>query len=122
MRPTATKLTAAVTALVLVAGFTVTPVAVPGDVVEDGALANGEVTLEDAYRFFPVVYGMGTASITGTNLRAVVEEALTAVLTTVVPLQNGGWVEGFSGVTFEVNARAADGARIQTARLPGKPR
>jgi 2',3'-cyclic-nucleotide 2'-phosphodiesterase (5'-nucleotidase family) len=95
------------------------PIAVAGDIVEDGALANGQVTLEDAYRFFPVVYGMGTASITGTNLRAVVEEALTAVLTTAVPLQNGGWVEGFSGVSFDVDARAADGARVQAARLPG---
>lgn len=95
------------------------PIAVAGDLVEDGALANGQVTLEDAYRFFPVVYGMGTATITGTNLRAVVEDSLTAALTTTVPLQRGGWVEGFSGLTIDVDARAADGARIQAARLSG---
>jgi 2',3'-cyclic-nucleotide 2'-phosphodiesterase (5'-nucleotidase family) len=110
----------AVTQLGMAPGFRYdSPIAVAGDLVEDGALANGQVTLEDAYRFFPVVYGMGTATITGTNLRAVVEEALTAVLTTSVPLQNGGWVEGFSGVTLTIDARAADGARVQSALLPG---
>lgn len=93
------------------------PIPVAGDVVEDGAVADGEVTLEDAYRFFPVVYGMGTANVVGADLKAVAERALTAVLSTQVPLQSGGWVEGFSGVTFDIDARAADGARVKAARL-----
>lgn len=95
------------------------PIAVAGDTVEDGAVADGRVTLEDAYRFFPVVYGMGTSTTTGAHLRRVAEDALGAVLTTRVPLQNGGWVEGFAGVTFDVDARAADGQRVTGARVAG---
>ena len=66
--------------------------------IEGTIVADGSVTLEDAYRFFPVVYKMGTATITGGALGEVLEDAMEDVFSTSIPLQGGGWLEGFAGM------------------------
>lgn len=93
------------------------PIATDESLVEGDIVADGSVTLEDAYRFFPVVYAMGVADTTGEHLRDVLERALDAVFSTTIPLQNGGWVEGFAGFSATVDLTATSGARVQSIEL-----
>jgi 2',3'-cyclic-nucleotide 2'-phosphodiesterase (5'-nucleotidase family) len=87
------------------------------DQVEDNTLTNGDITLEDVYRFFPVVYTLSTAEVSGRRLQQIVEHSLTSVYSHDAFAQGGGWVEGFAGLGLTVNLAGADGARIERAWL-----
>lgn len=91
--------------------------------VEDNTVVAGNITLEDAYRFFPVPYTLSTAEISGGQLREVMEEALTNVFSPDVFKQSGGWLEGFAGLDTTLNLANPDGRRITALRLSksGKP-
>ena len=89
----------------------------PGELLEDNTVANGDITLEDVYRFFPVVYTLSTATVTGQRLLEIVESGLTSVYAHDPFSQGGGWVEGFSGLGLGVNVTGTDGNRVQTAKL-----
>ena len=93
------------------------PNATASSQIEGTVTADGNVTVEDVFRFFPVVYGMGTATVTGSNLTIVLEDALDDVFTTDMPHQSGGWVEGFAGMKVGVNLMASKGSRVQTMTL-----
>jgi 2',3'-cyclic-nucleotide 2'-phosphodiesterase (5'-nucleotidase family) len=110
--------TTAGTTLGMAPGFRYdSPNAVSGTAIEGSVTADGTLTVEDAFRFFPTIYAMGTASITGTSLQSLMEDALDDVYTTDIPYQNGGWVEGFSGLAVGVNLAASKGARVQSMML-----
>jgi 2',3'-cyclic-nucleotide 2'-phosphodiesterase (5'-nucleotidase family) len=94
------------------------PIATAESLVEDNVVVNGEVTLEDTYRFFPVVYGMGKATTTGAHLKSVLEATLTEVFSTNIPLQNGGWVNGFAGFRAQIDLSQPDGHRVVTLTRP----
>jgi len=79
---------------------------------EDKTVHLGEITLEDAYRYFPVSYGMSTAQITGKNLKVIIENLLTEVYSSDVFEQVGGWVSGFSGLKVELDLARPDGQRV----------
>ncbi|RKZ57666.1 MAG: hypothetical protein DRQ44_15515 [Gammaproteobacteria bacterium] len=80
--------------------------------LEDKTVVTGEITLEDAYRYFPVSYGMSTAQITGENLKVIIENLLTEVYSADVFEQAGGWVSGFSGLRVELDLARPDGQRV----------
>ena len=94
------------------------PIATAESLIEGDIVADGSVTLEDAYRFFPVVYGMGEAQATGGQMKQVVEHGLASVFSTTIPLQGGGWVEAFAGMRAKVDLAASDGARVLELTLP----
>ena len=94
------------------------PIATSNAEVEGAIVADGTVTLEDAYRFFPVVYKMGTADVTGAQFHDVLEGALDDVFSTNAPLQSGGWVEGFAGMHVTVNLAAPKGQRVLAMTQP----
>ena len=85
--------------------------------VEDNTVAAGDITLEDAYRYFPVPYTISTAEISGERLRDVMEEALTNVFSPDVFKQSGGWLEGFSGLDAVFKLDNADGSRVTSLTL-----
>lgn len=91
--------------------------------VEDNTVAAGNITLEDAYRFFPVPYTLSTAEISGKGWRNVMESAMTNVFSTDVFKQSGGWLEGFAGVDSVVKLDNPDGQRVVGLKLSktGKP-
>lgn len=89
----------------------------PGEYLEDNTVANGDITLEDVYRFFPVVYTLSTANVTGQRLLEIAETALTSVYSRDPFSQGGGWVEGLSGLGLDVNVAGDDGSRVQSAVL-----
>ncbi len=94
-------------------------VAAPGTVLEDGAVTDGSVTIEDVYRFFPVPYLLATGEATAGRLRQIVEEALTHVFSPTAFLQGGGWFDGLSGLDLTVDLAAPDGARVSHLGLAG---
>ncbi|MCK7471151.1 MAG: metallophosphoesterase [Desulfomicrobium escambiense] len=55
-----------------------------GSLLEDNTVATGAVTVEDAYRFFPVSYSLATAEVGGARLRQIVEDSLVHTYSTEV--------------------------------------
>jgi hypothetical protein len=72
--------TAGGTTIAMTPGFRFDSV-VPGASVplEANEIATGAITLEDAYRFFPVPYWIATGQVRGARLRSIIEEGLTRV-------------------------------------------
>ncbi len=106
------------TRLALTPGFRfVSAVTFPGGRVEDNTVANGALTLEDIYRFFPVPYTISTAEVKGQRLREIMEQVLTNVFSPDVFKQKGGWFDGFSGLNATLDLSRPDGSRILTLRL-----
>lgn len=89
----------------------------PGTPLEGGRVASGAVTLEDVYRFFPAPYTLGVARVSGKRLRQILEGLLTTVFSPRAFAQAGGWVDGFSGVSVELDLAGPDGRRIRRVRL-----
>jgi sulfur-oxidizing protein SoxB len=111
--------TRAGTQLGMAPGFRMdSPIATSESLIEGDIVADGSVTVEDAYRFFPVVYDMGLAQTTGAQMKKVVEKTLTTVFSTTIPLQQGGWMEGFAGMHAQVNLAATNGSRVLAVTLP----
>ncbi|MBI3545938.1 MAG: 5'-nucleotidase C-terminal domain-containing protein [Gammaproteobacteria bacterium] len=88
-----------------------------GELFEDDTVANGAITLEDVYRFFPVVYSLATAEVSGERLLHIAEQSLTQVYSKNAFKQSGGWFEGFSGLGLKINIAGNDNARIKDAWL-----
>lgn len=83
-----------------------------GDPLPDAGVASGEVVLEDVYRYFPAPYTMGVARVSGKRLKEILEGLLTTVFSPTAFSQAGGWVDGFSGLSVEVDLAAPDAHRI----------
>jgi sulfur-oxidizing protein SoxB len=98
-------------------------VAGPDELLEDNTVADGAITIEDVYRFFPVVYTLATGEVTGAQLKSILEQGLTSVYSKEAFNQAGGWFEGFGGLGLDVNVAGDDGARVARAWLTdtGKP-
>lgn len=88
---------------------------IPG--YEDGHAARGAITVEDAFRFFPVPYTLAQGKVSGERIRAILEDALTAVYSEDAFHQHGGWVDGVSGLNVALDLGKADGARISSVSL-----
>ena len=69
-----------------------------GFLMENGAIATGAITIEDAYRFFPMYYGAATAQTTGADLKRRVEESLKRTYSSDAFNQGPGWATGFAGI------------------------
>lgn len=94
---------------------------VVGASYEDSAVAGGDVTLEDLYRFFPAPYALASGEISGQALTSMLEEQLTAVFSTDAFKQSGGWLEGYAGLKVTLNLHGPDGQRVREAHLTGVP-
>lgn len=86
---------------------------------EDATVANGDVTLEDLYRFFPAPYTLASGTIQGGALQGLFEQQLTTIFSKDAFKQGGGWLEGYSGLDAVLNLAAPDGARVGGAFLTG---
>lgn len=79
-----------------------------GYLMENGAIASGDFTLEDAYRFFPMYYGIVTAQTTGAALKRGIEYSLTHVYSSDPFNHSLGWHTAFGGVKQTVNLANGD--------------
>lgn len=89
----------------------------PGTPLEDNTVASGKIDLEDVYRFFPVPYSVSTGQVTGQRLKEILEAALTSVYSPTIFQQGGGWTDGFSGLTVNLNLNQPDGQKVSEMRL-----
>lgn len=92
------------------------PVAGHGEHYEDGAVASGDITIEDAYRFFPMAYSIATASTNGAHLRGLIEGVMTRTFSPDDFNKRGGWNYGYSGLDIDVDLAAPDNQRIRSMR------
>ena len=106
------------TDLALTPGFRFDAVIAPGATYEDGHVAQGDVTLEDVYRYFPVPYSMATGTVSGARLQEVVEGNLAGVFSSDAFSQHGGWADGWAGVNLKINLAANDNMRVQAMTRP----
>ena len=88
---------------------------VPG--YEDAHAAKGDITIEDAFRYFPVPYTLGQAKVNGKRLESILEDALSSVYSPDAFAQHGGWVDGISGLHVDLDLSAPDGKRVKSIRL-----
>ena len=89
---------------------------------EANIVLNGEITIENIYRFLPSTNYVATAAISGVNLKRFVENELTSAFSTDAFNQDGGWMPGFSGLNIHVDISQADGSRlIYIADVNGTP-
>lgn len=105
------------TELALTPGFRMgTTVPEAGFLMENGAVADGNITLEDAYRFFPMYYGLVTATTTGAHMKNVVEGVLQKVYSSDAFNTMGAWTYGFAGLDITADLAAGDGRRLKELR------
>ena len=88
------------------------PVANSGFLFEDNTIADGNITVEDIYRFYPVFYTLATANTTGSNLKLILEKLLKSTYSQTAFNQGGGWVDGFSGIDATVNLNNPDDSKV----------
>jgi 2',3'-cyclic-nucleotide 2'-phosphodiesterase (5'-nucleotidase family) len=101
-------------------GFRFDAVITPSERELNGEMTSaGDVTLEDVYRFFPVEYSIATATTTGRNMRDIIETNITNVLSDRAFQQDGGWVDGYSGLAFTADFSRPDGERVVDLRRTG---
>jgi 2',3'-cyclic-nucleotide 2'-phosphodiesterase (5'-nucleotidase family) len=81
--------------------------------------ANGEITLEQIYRYLPIAPSIATGKIRGKTLRGILEVELTRIFSADPFQHSGGWFGGFSGLDIEVDLTRRDGERIQRMHLMG---
>lgn len=93
------------------------PTPAAGTVYEDSHVATGDITVEDAYRFFPVPFTYATGTTSGGNLRSIVETNLTEVFSRDSFKQAGGWSDAWSGLSLGVDLAAVDGSRVKSIAL-----
>jgi 2',3'-cyclic-nucleotide 2'-phosphodiesterase (5'-nucleotidase family) len=79
---------------------------------EDATYAKGEVTMEDAFRFFPMLYSISTGQTNGKHIRAIIENVLKTSFSSEAFNHKGGWNYGFSGLDITVDLEAGDGQRL----------
>lgn len=71
----------------------------------------GPITLEDLYHWLPIGAQIGKITITGTQLRNQIEVSAGGALAPDVDLWLGGWLNGYSGVRFDLDPAAKQGNR-----------
>ena len=98
------------------------PIPAAGTAYEDNHIADGAVTIEDVYRYFPIPFTLGAGSVQAAALKSIIEGDLTTVYSLDDFSQAGGWASGWSGLNITTDLSRANGQRLQSiARANGTP-
>lgn len=96
------------------------PVAASGTLYEGNYIADGAITVEDVYRFFPMPFNLSSGTVAVKRMKAILEEGLTASYSLNSFAQHGGWTDGISGLNVTMDLSKPDGSRIRSlARADG---
>lgn len=77
----------------------------------------GPIELEDIYHFIPVGPMIAKATITGQQLKSSIENGADGALSPDVTTWSGGWVFGFSGVTYDLDPYKGKGSRASNIKV-----
>ena len=83
---------------------------------EDATFATGDVTMEDAFRFFPMLYSISTGQTNGKHIRTIIENVLKTSFSSEAFNHKGGWNYGFAGLDMTVDLAAGDGKRLTSLK------
>ena len=81
---------------------------------EVNVVLDGNITIENIYRFLPSTNYVATADITGANIKLFVENELTSAFSKDTFNQAGGWMPGITGLKMSVDVEADDGYRLKS--------
>jgi len=84
---------------------------------ETPEILNGDISVKDAYRFFPAPFYIAQGQVSVARLKEIIESNLESVYSPSAFEQKGGWVDGFSGLTLALDLNANAGERIQSLML-----
>jgi len=79
---------------------------------EVDVVLNGEVSIENIYRYLPSTNYVAQGSITGANLKTLVETEFTSAFSKDAFEQAGGWVPGFAGLKIQLDMSQENGFRL----------
>jgi len=79
---------------------------------EVNVVLNGEVTIENVYRYLPSTNYVAQGKVTGASLKNFIENEFESVFSKYAFKQAGGWVPGFSGVKVQLDMSADYGSRL----------
>ncbi len=81
----------------------------------------GEITLGDLYTYLNAGAQLATGEILGSQLKTALEATIRGSLDSDPFDWGGGWLFGFSGVTYDVDPNAAFGDRAVDVQVNGQP-
>jgi len=84
---------------------------------EESVVIDGNVSIEDVYRFLPSTNFVATGQIRGKNLKTFIEGELVTVLSNDAFNHSGGWFVGFSGLHVSIDSGAPDFQRLRSIAL-----
>ncbi len=87
---------------------------------EANVVLDGNVSVEDVYRFLPSINYVATASVLGKNLKTFLNSELTSVFSDDAFKQGGGWFVGVDGIKLKVDISAEDGAKLISVKKDNK--
>lgn len=80
-------------------------------------IAPGPIKLEDLYHFMPIGAQIAKISITGQTLKNQLEASADGSFNPDIFAWTGGWLNGYSGLRFDLDVYASRGARIQNLKV-----
>lgn len=80
-------------------------------------IAPGPIRLEDIYHFIPVGPFIARGEVTGIQILTLIENNANGSLNPDVSTWGGGWLYGWSGLTFDLNPYAPLGQRAQNVMI-----
>lgn len=84
-------------------------------------VAVGQIKLEDLYHFVPIGPQIAVGKVKGQQLQNQIENTANGSLAPDLQQWTGGWLFGFSGVTADFDAYAAQGQRASNIMVNGQP-
>ncbi|WP_462320661.1 bifunctional metallophosphatase/5'-nucleotidase [Halochromatium sp.] len=86
-----------------------------------GYVREGDITLGDLYTFLNAGAQLATGTVTGAQVQDAVERTIDGSLRSDPFGWGGGWLHGFSNVSYEIDLTQPFGKRAQDLTIGGKP-
>lgn len=84
-------------------------------------VAPGPIRLEDIYHFIPIGPQIACGLVSGDEVRLMLERDADRVFSPYVGWWGGGWMTGFSGLTYDLDPGNELGLRISNLKVNGLP-
>lgn len=88
------------------------PIPAAGTLYEGSYVANGAITVEDVYRYFPLPLNIATGNTTVSTLKSIISNSLDTTYSLNSFAQGGGWLYGLAGLAVTVDLSKPDGQRL----------
>lgn len=80
-------------------------------------VAPGPIKLEDLYHFMPIGAQIAKVTVTGQGIKNQLEGSANGSFNPDIFAWTGGWLNGYSGLKFDLDVYASQGSRIQNLKV-----